>query len=382
MLPDLRLFRLFGIQFTASWSWLFLLGLIAYTAEATLDELLPGLPPAVRWGLAVAAALLSVASLYAHELAHALVAIRFGLPVRTISLFLLGGMAHIARDSPSPRAELLIALAGPLTSLAIGFLGAGVSWASWGTVPTLGALTLWLALVNVPVGVFNLVPAYPLDGGRVLRAVVWFAAQDLRWGSLVAARAGQLGAGLLVFAGLYGLFSRTTGAIGSVWLVLLAWFMYAGALAMHRATVLTDVLRGLSVAAVMQRPFGRVRAGLSLQDFAEEYLLQGRDRAQRRSEETAARSYGVYRDEHLVGLVSATSIQRVPAPLWRETTVERAMVSLDAAPHVGPDEPALRALQLLVEEGWDLVPVVAEGQLLGLVSRADLSGALERVGRG
>ncbi len=373
MQTNVPLFRLFGIQFTASWSWLFLFGLIWYAAEAALALMLPGTDQQLRWALATLATGLAVVSLYAHELGHALTAIRFGVPVKTISLFLLGGMAHLTRESPSPGAELLIALAGPAVSLAFGLVGLILGWLVWGSAPIVGAIGFWLALVNLPVAVFNLVPAYPLDGGRVLRGALWYAGQDLPWASGIAARAGQLGAVGLLFAGIYGLFTRSTGAVSGLWLVLLAWFMYSGAIATHRATVLMERLGRLSVASVMQRQLGRVNAGTTLQTFAEDHLLvpagaQG---------SLPSRSFGVYRDEHMVGLVDVQLLQRVPSPLWRETTVERVMVPLGSTPSLAPGTSALRALQILIDEGWELLPVMLEERVLGLVTRADLARAME-----
>src|SRR5579859_4217556 len=141
----MRLFRLFGIQFTANWSWLVLLALLVYVAYSTFRSLRLGFSPAGLWSMAVVAALLSVMSLYGHELAHAMVARAFGIPVRTISLFLLGGMAHITRESPSPRAEFLIALAGPASSLAVGAVAAILSWTLWDIAPPVAVLGLWLA---------------------------------------------------------------------------------------------------------------------------------------------------------------------------------------------------------------------------------------------
>src|SRR3979409_2374692 len=156
---SLRLFRLFGIQFTANWSWLLLLALLVYVAYSTFRGLRLGWSPVGLWSMAAVAALLSVGSLCGRELPPALVARLFGIPVRTISLFLLGGMAHITRESPSPRAEFLIALAGPAASLAVGLVGALISWTLWGLAPPVGVLGLWLAFVNIPLAIFNLVPA-------------------------------------------------------------------------------------------------------------------------------------------------------------------------------------------------------------------------------
>jgi Zn-dependent protease len=351
--PSLRLFRIFGIQFTANWSWLLLFGLLVSV------EL---------WSLAVVAALLSVASLYGHELAHALVARAFGIPVRTISLFLLGGMAHMTRESPSPRAELLIAVVGPATSVVLGLIAAAVSWIVWGVSPPVAALGFWLAMMNIPLGIFNLLPAYPLDGGRVLRGVLWFAGDDLRWASAVSARVGQVAAVGLLFSGVWILFDGSSGALGGLWLVMIAWFMYAGAVSSQSATLFQDSLRRLTVASVMDRDFGRVQAGVSVQTFAEEHLLE-------KSPTLAPHAYAVYRDDFLVGLVSLRQIGRIPMQTWSHTSIERAMLPIEQAPAMEPSAPALGALHMMIEEGVEHIAVMAEGRLLGLITRNELARA-------
>ena len=171
--------------------------------------------------------MLAVISLYAHELAHALVARAYGIPVRTISLFLLGGMAHITRESPTPRAEFLIAVSGPVSSLVLGGVAALVSWGLWGLAPAIAVLGLWLATMNISLGIFNLVPAFPLDGGRVLRGLLWSAGQDLAWASKISARVGQLAAVGLLFSGVWILFDGSSDALSGLWLIMFAWFMYA-----------------------------------------------------------------------------------------------------------------------------------------------------------
>jgi Zn-dependent protease len=369
--PSLRLFRLFGIQFTANWSWLLLAGLLVYVAYSTFRGLRLGFSQVELWALALVAALLSVASLYAHELGHALVARAFGIPVRTISLFLLGGMAHITRESPSPRAELSIALVGPASSIAIGLIGVVASWALWDIAPPAAALGLWLATMNLPLGVFNLVPAYPLDGGRVLRGLLWFAGQDLRWASTVAARVGQAAAVGLLFSGVWILFDGSGGALSGLWLIMIAWFMYAGAASSQYAAMFQDALRRLTVASVMDRDFGRVQAGVSVQVFAEEHLLD-------KQPSTAPHAYAVYRDEYLVGLLSLRQLGRIPMQTWSHTSIERAMLPIEAAPAMEPGAPALGALHLILEEGVEQIAVMAEGRLLGLVTRNELARATER----
>jgi Zn-dependent protease len=364
------LFRLFGIQFTANWSWLLLLALMVWVANMVLLGQRLGLPSVGLWLLSVIAALLAVASLYGHELAHALVARRFGIPVRTISLFLLGGMAHITRESPSPRAEFLIALAGPLASLGIGLVAAVFSWLLAGVAPPVAALAYWLALVNVPLAMFNLVPAYPLDGGRVLRAVLWFAGQDLRWSSTISARVGQVAAVGLLFAGVWVLFDGSTGALGGLWLIMIAWFMYAGAASSQHASAFQDSLRRLTVASVMDRDFGRVQAGVTVQSFAEEHLLE-----RPTTSDAGPRSYAVYRDDYLVGLLSLRQLGRIPVQTWPQTSIERATLPIESAPSMEPGAPALGALHLMLEEGAELIAIMAEGRLLGLVTRDQLARA-------
>jgi Zn-dependent protease len=362
----LRLFRLFGIDFTANWSWILLAGLLMYVAYSTFRTMRLGLSPEMVWVLAIVATVLSVLGLYGHELAHALVARSFGIPVRTISLFLLGGMAHITRESPSPRAEFLIAAAGPATSLVIGVLGAVAAWLLRDISAPLAAMGLWLALTNIPLAIFNLVPAFPLDGGRVLRAMLWFAGQDLRWGSTVATRVGQIAAVGLLFTGLFILFDGSTSALSGLWLILIAWFMYAGATSSQYATVFQESLRRVTVASVMDRDFGRVQAGQTVQSFAEEHLLE-------KPTQSTPRAYAVYREDYLVGLLSLRQLGRIPVQTWGQTRVEGAMLPIESAPAMEPGAPALGALHLILEDGVEQVAVMAEGRLLGLVTRNELA---------
>ncbi|HEY1246994.1 MAG TPA: site-2 protease family protein [Hyphomicrobiaceae bacterium] len=362
------MFRLFGIQFTANWSWILLFALLVYVAFSTFRGLRLGFSQVELWSLAVIAAVLSVASLYAHELAHALVARAYGIPVRTISLFLLGGMAHITRESPTPRAEFLIAVAGPASSLVLGAIAGVLSLGLWHVAPPIAVLGLWLATMNIPLGIFNLVPAFPLDGGRVLRGLLWYAGDDLGWASKISARVGQLAAVGLLFSGVWILFDGSTGALGGLWLIMIAWFMYAGAASSQYASAFQESLRRLTVASVMDRDFGRVQAGVSVQTFAEEHLLE-------RQAPTAPHTYAVYRDDYLVGLLSLRQLGRIPMHSWPQTSIERAMQPIESAPAMEPSAPALGALHLILEEGVEHIAVMAEGRLLGLVTRNELARA-------
>jgi Zn-dependent protease len=359
---------LFGIQFTANWSWLVLFALLVYVAYATFRGLGVAFSQVELGALAVIAAVLAVASLYTHELAHALVARAYGIPVRTISLFLLGGMAHITRESPTPRAEFLIAVSGPASSLLLGGVAALLCWGLWGLAPAVAVLGLWLAAMNIPLGFFNLVPWFPLDGGRILRSLLWSAGQDLAWASKICARLGQLAAVGLLFSGVWVLFDGSSGALGGLWLILIAWFMYAGAASSQYASAFQESLRRLTVASVMDRDFGKVQAGVSVQAFADEHLLE-------RQAPGASHAYAVYRDDYLVGLLSLRQLGRIPAQNWSQTSIERAMLPIESAPAMEPSAPALGALHLIVEEGVENIAVMAEGRLLGLVTHNELARA-------
>lgn len=362
----LTLFRAFGIAFTISPSAIGLVGLLLFAAHGLLSSTRLGLPAEAVWALAVVAALLSALGLYAHELAHALVARRFGIPVRTINLFLLGGVALITRESPSPRAEFWISLAGPLASLAIGIVSTFATIWLHDLSPAASAIGMWLAAMNLSLVLFNLLPAFPLDGGRVLRSMLWFAGQDARWATRIATAGGQTVAAALVVAGIWTIVDGRGDAMSGLWLIFIAWFMYVGAANSGHASALQEALRPLTVASIMDRQIGRVPADWTVQAFADGHLLAPRSLA-------APRGYGVYRDEALLGLVSMRRLGTIPAREWPQTSVQRAMEPLASTPALEPGAPALQALQLLLEEGVEHVAVMADGRLLGLVTSLDVA---------
>jgi CBS domain-containing protein len=188
---------------------------------------------------------------------------------------------------------------------------------------------------------------------------------------MVAARVGQVAAVGLLLAGVWILFDGSSGALGGLWLIMIAWFMYAGAASSQYASVFQDSLRRLTAASVMDRDFGHVQADVSVQKFAEDHLLEG-------PTARARHAYAVYRDESLLGLVSIRQIGRIPVKDWSRTTIKDAMLPIEAAPSLEPGAPALGALHLILEEGAEHIAVMAEGRLLGLITRAELAQASRR----
>ena len=376
--------RIFGIDITIDWSWsLIFLLLVWYLGGAVFAQ--AGLGLAQTWGLALVAALLFFASVLAHEVVHALVARAQGLPVRNITLFLFGGVATIQREPTSPRGEVLLALVGPLTSLVLGAL---VLW--WGQVSTgllgtgaaapgflvplspLSVLLLWLGQINLALGLFNLLPGFPLDGGRVLRALLWAGTHNLRTATRWASWAGQasgwllIGAGLVMLVGL-GLPFVGAGLLSGVWLVVLGSFLRNAAIHSYRRVVVHDVLTGVPVAGLMHAAVPPIPADMTVSDLVHGRMLG-----------TEEQTVPVSQDgEHLAGVVSVDAVRQVPRAAWASTPVRAIMTPLERVAMVTPQDDAGVTLDDLASREVDQVPVVENGRLVGVLARRDIQRWLE-----
>lgn len=366
MSGSITLGRLFGIRFAVSPSWFPIFFLVAFSLGAAyFPDRYPTWPAVLAWTAAVAASLLFFACVVLHELAHSLIAIRNRIPVRSITLFLFGGVSHISADAPTPRVEFSIALAGPLTSLGLAALFGAIGWVAGGDTEAIGGLCLWLAWVNLTLGVFNLVPGFPLDGGRLLRSLVWFVADDFRWATRVATGAGQLAAAALVIAGLYLTFGARL-AVNGLWLVLIGWFLFKSATDNYQGTMLLQLLDGLRARDVLRPDPPTVDEATSAQALAEEMVLSpGRDLRV------------VTRHGEVVGLVGHRELRKAGAGRLRVVSVGRVMQPLEASQALTPDVTAAQTLQLLAEGRFEALPVLQDGRLLGLVYRDDLLRVME-----
>ncbi len=336
----------------------------------------PGWGALLTWGVALGASVLFFGSVLAHELSHALVGRRFGVPVRRITLFIFGGMAHMEREPPSPKSELLMAAAGPVTSLVIGFVAmvAG-SWALTDELAMLGdpmlamahagpltTLLLWLGPVNILLGLFNLVPGFPLDGGRVLRAALWAGTRNLEKATRWASWAGQAVGWILIALGITALLSR--GLFQGLWLMLIGWFLLNAARASYLQTVVHESLRGTRVADLMRRRVVTVPSNLPVNVLVSDFLMA-----------VDQQCFPVVDDERLAGLVCIDDVRRVPRDAWLETPVAEIMTPASAIEPLPADAPATEALRKLElsDRDIDQVPVVEpDGTLLGLVRRQDI----------
>ncbi len=366
MNPTFQLGRIAGIRISVNWSWLIVFALIVWSlAAAVFPSQNPGFSDGEYVALAVAAALLFFASLLLHELGHALQARREGVEIEGINLWLFGGVAQFKGGFPSAGAEFRIAIAGPLVSLALGVLFVAAGFA--GLPNAIDGVVTWLGYTNLILLAFNLLPALPLDGGRVLRSALWQLRGDLQWATWVASGVGR-GFGFL-FIGL-GLFMLIVeGAFSGAWLAFIGWFLLQAATAEARYVATKQALDGLRVRDLMIRQPVTVEADVSLGQFMDDVAWSQR-----------YTTYPVLEQGRPIGLLAFRSVASVPRDEWNTRRVRDAMIPREEVPVLDEDEPAIDALAELSTSEVNRGFVLDNGRLAGFLSITDLARALE-VGR-
>ena len=355
---SLRIFRIAGIDVYVHVSWLVIFGLLTWSlAVGYYPSLLPDLTAAQAWTLGAISSILLFASVLVHELAHSLVARTRGMQAASITLFLFGGISSLTGDAPRASTEFVIAIVGPLASFAIGaacFLVA----AAVGD-PRAAALFGYLALVNVLLGGFNLIPGFPLDGGRVLRAVVWQLTGSTRRGLEVAVGAGQLvGYGFMV----WGVLQVLEGSpFNGIWIAVIGWFLQGAGAAQLRQVRSEERLTGVSVRDVMRPDTSAIEPNASVEDLVERYLVPGNRRA-----------VPVVAGDRLVGMVTLGDIQAIAPQARSSTRVVDVMGGRSGVTTVGPDTPLASGLEAMLAGDFEQLPVLEDGRLIGVLSRADI----------
>ena len=361
--PALTLFRVRGIPVRIHPSWLVIVGLITWSLSVGyFPQALPGLPLAAHWVQGFLAALLLFVSVFLHELSHALTARHYGIPVSGITLHVFGGVSQLDREPSRPGEELAVAITGPLTSLAIA--GALALLRILLPLPAgVAAVTGYLIMVNGVVGLFNLVPGFPLDGGRLLRAALWWMRGDPGWATMAASRAGAAFATLLMALGAL----RALGGqfLGGLWLILIGLFLRSGAEGSGRQVALQQALAPLTVRDAMTASVVTIPAATPITSAVDEYFWRHH-----------VSSFPVLEGERPVGIVTLDALKRIPQERWAATTVREPMLPLTEALTAAPGDSLWSALQKLAGNGVGRVAVVAEGRVVGYLSIKDVTHLL------
>ncbi len=358
MSTTFKIGRIAGIEIGVHWSWVFIVALITWSvAENVLTEFFPTWTDGERWIVGVIVAMIFFASILLHELSHSLVAKAKGIPVKGITLFVFGGVSQLGREAQTAGEEFQIAVVGPLTSLAIGAAFAGTWAVLRDPAPEVSAIAGYLALINAAIAAFNMLPGFPLDGGRVFRSIVWARNRDLLKATRIAAKTGEWVAYGLMAAGAVQFFFNT---VGGVWLFIIGLFLRNASTSSYEQMVVQASLQGLSARA-MARDAIAVPPDMPVDQLVTELMLRGRGRC-----------YPVMSGQQLLGLVTLTDVQALVREQWAATSVFAVMTPFERLHTVAADDEALYVLQVMSEKDVNQVPVV-DGQLLvGIVSRGDV----------
>jgi Zn-dependent protease/CBS domain-containing protein len=360
---SLQLGAIRGIPIRMHITWLVIFGLLSWSlASGYFPQRYPDLPISAYWIKGIIAALFLFGSILVHELMHALTAQQLRVPIAGITLFALGGVSEMKGEPPSPSAEFIIAIVGPLAS----FVLAGLFWVLWRALETEGpnvtfaAIAFYLVGLNLVVALFNLLPAFPLDGGRVLRSIIWAVTRNLKKATYLATRIGRGFAYLLITVGAVSLFAGA--GFQGVWMAIIGFFLLQGAEASYTQVVLKEALAGIAVRNIMVTDVATVPPTLSVTDVIHQHFL--------------AHGYGgfpVVEHGRVLGIISLSEVKRVAPEEHSRVSVREVMMPLDDRLTIAPEEEASVALQRMVEEGLGRLIVMERGRMLGLVTKTGLS---------
>lgn len=357
-MTGIRIARIFGISVEIHYTWLIVFGLVTWSlAVGYFPQVGPNLGMPTVIALSVSATLLFFAALLLHELAHSYVAIREGLSVRRITLFIFGGVAQMAKEPDTAGGEFRMAAAGPVTSLVIGGMFWVLSRAFGGDAPRL--LFQYLGFINVAVAIFNLIPAFPLDGGRVLRSAIWYFTGNLTRATLIASGVGQGFAYLMIGFGLLQVFSGRVG--NGVWLMFIGWFLLQAAQAGYQQVVIRRALRGLIARDLVREDLAAVAPQITLAEFVHDHLLS-----------SAESEFGVVDDGKIVGFISLDDAKKTPREQWKTVTVGQAMTPESECPTVNASQGAFDAFLAVAASPTGQAMVRDGPRFIGSITRRDL----------
>jgi Zn-dependent protease/predicted transcriptional regulator len=369
MRAHIKLGRIFGIAIGLHYSWIIIALLVTLSLRSQFAAVNPNWSNATTWTTAIITGLLFFVSILLHELSHAAVAKLRGLPVRAITLFALGGVAQIEKDAADPKTEFWMGIIGPITSVLIGIVCLALSFLlGWNFADEpntpIAAMFMWLGVINIALGIFNMVPGFPLDGGRVLRAIVWWITGDANRSTRIASVVGQFVAFGFIIIGIWRFFSGA--GFGGLWLAFIGWFLLDAARASGAQVEITERLKGVSIGDVMARQFPVIDANSNLQTFVHDHLLP-----------TGHRCFVVLEQGRPVGIITPHEVKSIERDRWPYTTVGDVMRSLENLRTVGPERPIAEALEVMGREDVNQIPVVQNGNLAGIISRGHILRLLQ-----
>lgn len=352
--------KAFGISLRLHYSWFIIFILVTW---GLVIGYFPGAFP--HWNLltsiiaGVIASLLFFGSVLAHELMHSVISQKDGIPVHSITLFIFGGVAQISEEPKRPQEEFRMAFAGPLTSLVLGIIFLGV-WYFWGNAPEMvTAITFWLGWINVVLAGFNLIPGFPLDGGRVLRSILWWRNGDLKKATKIASNIGRIIGYLFIFAGIFLIFSGNW--LNGIWLALIGLFLQSAATGSYRQMALQDVLKGHKAFEVMIQQCDVVSPDMSVQTLINDNILS-----------RGMRCFPVVKEGRVLGLVTLHNVKVLPREIWGDKSVQEIMTPFDKLKAVTPETDLSAVLKIILEENVNQVPVISGGNIAGMISRENI----------
>jgi Zn-dependent protease len=356
----IRLGRFAGFEINVHWSWFFIFFLVTATyATNLLQELYPDWTDSRRWVVGAAIALIFFISILLHEMSHSVLARRYGIPVSSITLFVFGGVSNLEKEPENARQEFLIAVVGPLTSLGIALLLGIAYFALQSVNEQAGAVAANLAFINLAIGLFNLIPGFPLDGGRILRSAFWARQRNLLDATRMASNLGQIVAYLIMGAGVVGFLLGDF--VFGIWLFLIGNFLRTASAASYEQLFMSTVLKGIPASAIARTDFTPVSPDTTLAILVEEHVLAG-----------DGRCFPVMAGEELLGLVTLTDLRQVPRDQWASTSVYRAMTPFDRLRTVSMRDDLPTVLAQMAAGDINQVPLV-EGKIMrGLIHRGDV----------
>ena len=358
----IHLFTLFGFEVGIDFTWFLLAIFVAWSLAAGLFPVYyKGHSAGIYWAMGIAGTLGLFLSIVFHEFWHSVIARHFGLPMKGITLFIFGGVAEMEDEPPNAKTELLMALAGPISSFVLGgiFLGVyrGGLAAHW-PQPVWGVLQ-YLGWLNIVLAIFNLIPAFPLDGGRVFRSILWAAKGDLRWSTRIAA---AFGSGMGVLLILLGLFAFITGnLITGIWYFLIGMFIRGAAQMSYRQVLIRSALGGETVARFMEKNPVTVPPSISIRELVDNYFYRYH-----------YKMFPVSGNSALEGCISSKQIKAIPREQWDQQRVQDALVSCSPETMVGPNVDAMEALTIMNRTGNSRLMVVDGEQLVGIITLKDM----------